>query len=59
MLLFFLLVGRYLDLAMRRTGCSPAISRASAEFAHRLDAGGELVRFRPPPFRATGCWWRG
>jgi Cu2+-exporting ATPase len=46
MLLFFLLVGRYLDLAMRRKTRLFAGNLASikAEFAHRLDAGGELVQ---------------
>jgi Cu2+-exporting ATPase len=46
MLLFFLLVGRYLDLAMRRKTRQFAGNLASlkAEFAHRLDASGELVR---------------
>jgi P-type Cu2+ transporter len=46
MLLFFLLVGRYLDLAMRRRTRLFAGNLASikAEFAHRLDASGELVR---------------
>jgi P-type Cu2+ transporter len=46
MLLFFLLVGRYLDLAMRRKTRLFAGNLASikAEFAHRLDASGELVR---------------
>jgi P-type Cu2+ transporter len=46
MLLFFLLVGRYLDLAMRRKTRLFAGNLASikAEFAHRLDASGELAR---------------
>jgi len=46
MLLFFLLVGRYLDLAMRRKTRVLAGNLASlkAEFAHRLDANGELTR---------------
>jgi len=46
MLLFFLLVGRYLDLAMRRKTRVFAGNLASlkAEFAHRLDANGELTR---------------
>jgi Cu2+-exporting ATPase len=46
MLLFFLLIGRYLDLAMRRKTRQFAGNLASlkAEFAHRLDANGELVR---------------
>jgi P-type Cu2+ transporter len=46
MLLFFLLCGRYLDLAMRRKTRLFAGNLASlkAEFAHRLDAGGGLVR---------------
>jgi len=46
MLLFFLLCGRYLDLAMRRKTRMFAGNLASekAEFAHRLDASGELVR---------------
>ena len=46
MLLFFLLCGRYLDLAMRRRTRQFAGNLASlkAEFAHRLDASGELVQ---------------
>jgi Cu2+-exporting ATPase len=46
MLLFFLLCGRYLDLAMRRKTKLFAGNLASfkAEFAHRLDANGELTR---------------
>ena len=46
MLLFFLLCGRYLDLAMRRKTRVFAGNLASlkAEFAHRLDAKGELTR---------------
>jgi Cu2+-exporting ATPase len=46
MLLFFLLVGRYLDLAMRRKTRVFAGNLASlkAEFAHRLDASGELIQ---------------
>jgi P-type Cu2+ transporter len=46
MLLFFLLCGRYLDLAMRRKTRLFAGNLASlkAEFAHRLDANGELTR---------------
>lgn len=46
MLLFFLLCGRYLDLAMRRKTRLLAGNLASlkAEFAHRLEANGELVR---------------
>jgi len=46
MLLFFLLCGRYLDLAMRRKTRMFAGNLASvkAEFAHRLDPGGELTR---------------
>ncbi len=46
MLLFFLLCGRYLDLAMRRKTKVFAGNLASfkAEFAHRLDANGELTR---------------
>ncbi len=45
-LLFFLLVGRYLDLAMRRKTRVFAGNLAclKAEFAHRLDAGGELTK---------------
>jgi P-type Cu2+ transporter len=45
-LLFFLLVGRYLDLAMRRKTRLFAGNLASikADFAHRLDASGELVQ---------------
>jgi len=46
MLLFFLLCGRYLDLAMRRKTKVLAGNLASfkAEFAHRLDGNGELTR---------------
>jgi Cu2+-exporting ATPase len=46
MLLFFLLIGRYLDLAMRRKTRLFAGNLASlkAEFAHRLDLSGELVQ---------------
>jgi P-type Cu2+ transporter len=46
MLLFFLLVGRYLDLAMRRKTRVFAGNLASlkAEFAHRLNASGELIQ---------------
>ena len=46
MLLFFLLVGRYLDLAMRRKTRLFAGNLASikADFAHRLDPSGELVQ---------------
>jgi Cu2+-exporting ATPase len=46
MLLFFLLCGRYLDLAMRRKTRVFAGNLASlkAEFAHRLEASGELTR---------------
>ncbi|HKM88004.1 MAG TPA: heavy metal translocating P-type ATPase [Xanthobacteraceae bacterium] len=46
MLLFFLLCGRYLDLAMRRKTRVFAGNLASlkAEFAHRLDASGELTQ---------------
>jgi Cu2+-exporting ATPase len=46
MLLFFLLIGRYLDLAMRRKTRVLAGNLASlkAEFAHRLDASGELTQ---------------
>jgi len=46
MLLFFLLCGRYLDLAMRRKTRLFAGNLASlkAEFAHRLEGSGELVR---------------
>jgi P-type Cu2+ transporter len=46
MLLFFLLVGRYLDLAMRRKTRVLAGNLASlkAEFAHRLDASGEVTQ---------------
>ncbi len=46
MLLFFLLCGRYLDLAMRRKTRLFAGNLASlkAEFAHRLDANGALTR---------------
>jgi len=46
MLLFFLLCGRYLDLAMRRKTRVLAGNLASlkAEFAHRLDASGELTQ---------------
>ena len=46
MLLFFLLIGRYLDLAMRRKTRVFAGNLASlkAEFAHRLDASGEVTQ---------------
>ncbi len=46
MLLFFLLCGRYLDLAMRRKTRVFAGNLASlkAEFAHRLEASGELTQ---------------
>ncbi|HXW39754.1 MAG TPA: heavy metal translocating P-type ATPase [Xanthobacteraceae bacterium] len=46
MLLFFLLCGRYLDQMVRRRTKIFAGNLASlkAEFAHRLNAGGELVR---------------
>ncbi len=46
MLLFFLLCGRYLDRAMRRKTKLFAGNLASfkAEFAHRLNANGELTR---------------
>ena len=46
MLLFFLLCGRYLDLAMRRKTKVFAGNLASlkGEFAHRLDAKGALAR---------------
>jgi len=46
MLLFFLLCGRYLDLAMRRKTRLFAGNLASfkAEFAHRLEPSGELVQ---------------
>jgi len=46
MLLFFLLCGRYLDLSMRRKTRLFAGNLASlkAEFAHRLEANGELLR---------------
>src|ERR1700728_3901283 len=46
MLLFFLLIGRYLDLAMRRKTRLFAgnIASLKAEFAHRLDASGELTQ---------------
>ena len=46
MLVFFLLCGRYLDLAMRRKTRVFAGNLASlrAEFAHRLDVTGELTR---------------
>jgi P-type Cu2+ transporter len=46
MLLFFLLCGRYLDLAMRRKTKLFAGNLASfkAEFAHRLDANDEITR---------------
>jgi P-type Cu2+ transporter len=46
MLLFFLLIGRYLDLAMRRKTRLFAGNLASikAEFAHRLEASGELTK---------------
>jgi P-type Cu2+ transporter len=46
MLLFFLLCGRYLDLAMRRKTKVFAGNLASlkGEFAHRLDAKGALTR---------------
>jgi Cu2+-exporting ATPase len=46
MLLFFLLCGRYLDHAMRRKTRSVAANLAAlkAEFGHRLEDSGELVR---------------
>jgi P-type Cu2+ transporter len=46
MLLFFLLCGRYLDLAVRRKTRLLAGNLASmkAEFAHRLEQNGELVQ---------------
>jgi Cu2+-exporting ATPase len=46
MLLFFLLCGRYLDLAMRRKTRLFAgnLANLKAEFAHRLDLTGELVQ---------------
>jgi P-type Cu2+ transporter len=46
MLLFFLLCGRYLDHAMRRKRRAVAANLAAfkAEFAHRLDHNGEVVR---------------
>ncbi len=46
MLLFFLLCGRYLDLAMRRKTRLFAGNLASlkADFAHRVDTSGELVQ---------------
>ena len=45
MLLFFLLCGRYLDLAMRRRTRATAGNLAAfrAETAHKLDANGQLV----------------
>lgn len=54
MLLFFLLCGRYLDLAMRRKTKVFAGNLASfkAEFAHRLDADGELTRLPISGLRA-------
>ena len=54
MLLFFLLCGRYLDLAMRRKTRQFAGNLASikAEFAHRLDGSGELVRLPAAALRA-------
>ncbi|HLH96409.1 MAG TPA: heavy metal translocating P-type ATPase [Xanthobacteraceae bacterium] len=46
MLLFFLLCGRYLDQAMRRKTRAVAANLAAlkADFAHRLEDNGELVR---------------
>jgi len=46
MLLFFLLCGRYLDLAVRRKTRLLAgnLATLKAEFAHRLEQNGELVR---------------
>jgi P-type Cu2+ transporter len=46
MLLFFLLIGRYLDLATRRKTRVLAGNLASlkAEFAHRLDSNGEFTQ---------------
>ena len=58
-LLFFLLVGRHLDLAMRRKTRLFAGNLASikAEFAHRLDANGELTKFRSPRcIPVIACW---
>src|SRR5271163_4955763 len=46
MLLFFLLIGRYLDLATRRKtrGFAGNLASLKAEFAHRLDSTGELTQ---------------
>lgn len=46
MLLFFLLCGRYLDHAMRRKTRAVAgnLATLKAEFAHRFEANGEIVR---------------
>jgi Cu2+-exporting ATPase len=54
MLLFFLLCGRYLEQAMRRKTKLFAGNLAShkADFAHRLDRGGEVVRVPVAALRA-------
>ena len=57
--LFFLLCGRYLDLAMRRKTRVFAGNLASikAEFAHRLDASGELTQVPVALcIPAIACW---
>ncbi len=56
-LLFFLLVGRYLDLAMRRKTRVFAgnLAGLKAEFAHRLDDGGELTKVPATALHPSDC----
>ena len=60
MLLFFLLCGRYLDHAMRRKTRAVAANLAAlkAEFAHRLEDNGEVVRVPAGVVEARrpACW---